>query len=52
MCRVVSNRVVSLSAAFNNPFRLLVEMLEAHFTAAGATHDAVFVWLGAHSPLR
>lgn len=36
-----------ISHAFGNSFRLVVESLEAHFKAAGATPDSVFVWLGA-----
>ena len=33
------------SHAFGNPFSLVVEALEAHFKAAGATAESVFVWL-------
>lgn len=36
-----------VSHAFGNPFRLLLDTLEAHFKAAGATAESAFIWLGA-----
>ena len=34
-----------VSHAFGNPFKLILDSLETHFTAAGATFDTTFVWL-------
>ena len=33
-----------IGAAFGNPFKLLLVSLEAHFKAAGASFESVFVW--------
>ena len=39
-----------VSAAFGNPFKLLLVSLEAHFKAAGATFESVFVWFDSAAP--
>ena len=45
-----SNIAFVLDAAFGNPFKLLLVSLEAHFKAAGATFDSVFVWFDSARP--